>query len=182
MINLEPKERIYLLKRRHQMVLKLKILPLVSLSIAFFLLCLFFFFHKVSWPKFLVERISEISTLKLNFIIALLFSLTLPLLLSLIFFVITQYYLTYWVVTNKRIIEARFQGLFNVEYASVELDKIQDMRAQIKGFLPALFHFGDLIVQTAAEKGEFIMDQIEDPEIVKQIIFEAKLDYQKTKQ
>lgn len=55
------------------------------------------------------------------------------------------------------------------------------MRAQIKGFLSAIFHFGDLIVQTAAEKGEFIMDQIEDPEIVKQIIFEAKIDYQKTK-
>jgi hypothetical protein len=84
-------------------------------------------------------------------------------------------------VTNKRIIEAKFIGLFNVQYSSIELDKIQDMRAQIKGFLPAIFHFGNLIVQTAAEKGEFIMDQIETPEIVKQVIFEAKMDYQKTK-
>jgi hypothetical protein len=38
-----------------------------------------------------------------------------------------------------------------------------------------------LRIQTAAEKGEFLLDQIEDPELVKQVIFEAKIDYQKTK-
>jgi hypothetical protein len=63
----------------------------------------------------------------------------------------------------------------------VELDKIQDMTAKIKGFLPSFFHFGDLRIQTAGEKGEFILDQIEDPELVKQVIFEAKFDYQKAK-
>jgi hypothetical protein len=55
------------------------------------------------------------------------------------------------------------------------------MTASIKGFLPSLFHFGDLRIQTAAEKGEFILEKIEDPEIVKQVIFEAKIDYQKMK-
>jgi hypothetical protein len=181
MITLEPQERIHILKRRHQIVLKLQLLPLVSILILSFFLFFFFLSHKISWPKFFVENFPGISTLNLNIIFAFLFSLILPIFWSLIFLIITQYYLTYWVITNKRIIEARFVGLFNVQYSSIELDKIQDMRAQIKGFLSAIFHFGDLIVQTAAEKGEFIMDQIEDPEIVKQIIFEAKIDYQKTK-
>jgi len=72
-------------------------------------------------------------------------------------------------------------GLFNLQYSSVELDKIQDMTAKIKGLLPTIYHFGDLRIQTAAEKGEFILDQIEDPELVKQIIFEAKFDYQNVK-
>jgi hypothetical protein len=55
------------------------------------------------------------------------------------------------------------------------------MTAKIKGFLPSIYHFGDLKIETAAEKGEFVLDQIEDPELVKQIIFEAKVDYQKAK-
>jgi hypothetical protein len=54
------------------------------------------------------------------------------------------------------------------------------MTAKIKGLLSSIYHFGDLRIQTAAEKGEFLLDQIEDPELVKQVIFEAKIDYQKT--
>jgi hypothetical protein len=55
------------------------------------------------------------------------------------------------------------------------------MTTSIKGILPSLYHFGNLRIQTAAEKGEFVLDQIEDPELVKQVIFEAKIDYQKSK-
>jgi uncharacterized membrane protein YdbT with pleckstrin-like domain len=180
MIKLQPQERIHLLKRRHPIVLKLQILPPASLLfLFFFLLC--FFSHEISWPQFLIEKFPEISTIKLNFVFAFLFSLTLPIFWLFIFLEITRYFLTYWVVTNQRIIEARFVGLFNIQYSSVELDKIQDMTAKIKGFLPSFFHFGDLRIQTAGEKGEFILDQIEDPELVKQVIFEAKFDYQKAK-
>jgi len=181
MITLEPQERIYLLKRRHPLVLKLRILPSISVLFLFFILVLFFLFHRISWPKFFVENFPGISKFKLNFVFAFLFSLTLPIFLGLVFLEITRYYLTYWVITNQRIIEARFIGLFNVQYSSIELDKIQDMRAQIKGFLQSFYHFGNLTIQTAAEKGEFILDQIGDPEIVKQIIFEAKIDYQREK-
>jgi len=72
-------------------------------------------------------------------------------------------------------------SLFNIQYSSVELDKIQDMTVKIKGILPSIYHYGDLRIQTAAEKGEFVLDQIGDPELAKQVIFEAKMDYQKTK-
>jgi uncharacterized membrane protein YdbT with pleckstrin-like domain len=181
MITLEPQERIHLLKRRHPIVLRFRIFPIISLLVLFLLLFFFFLFHKISWPKFFVEHFPQLSTLKLNFIFALLFSLTFPVLWCLIFFEITRYYLTYWIITNQRIIEAKLIGLFNVQYSSIELDKIQDMTAKIKGLLPSIYHFGDLRIQTAAEKGEFLLDQIEDPELVKQVIFEAKIDYQKTK-
>jgi uncharacterized membrane protein YdbT with pleckstrin-like domain len=84
------------------------------------------------------------------------------------------------VITNRRIIEVKLNGFFNMQYSSIELDKIQDMRVQIKGFLPSFFNFGDLRVETASEKGEFILDQIGEPEITKQVIFEAKIDSSKT--
>jgi len=181
MIALQPNERIHIIKRRHPIVLKLQLFPFVSFFVLSFLLFSFFFSREIPWPEFLIENFPGLSILKLNFILAFLFSLTLSVFWSLIFFEITAYYLTYWVVTNQRVIEARFVGLFNIQYSSFELDKIQDMTVKIKGLLPSLFHFGDLRIQTAAEKGEFVLDQIEDPELVKQIIFEAKFDYQKTK-
>jgi uncharacterized membrane protein YdbT with pleckstrin-like domain len=181
MINLEPNEKIYLLKRRHPVMLKFQLLPLISFLVLFFLLALFFFFQKISWPQFLIKNFPQILEFKLNFIFSFLFSLILPIFWSLIFLEITKYYLTYWVITNRRIIEARLIDFFNVQYSSVELDKIQDMRVSIKGFLPSFFRFGDLKIETAAEKGEFILDQIGDPELVKQVIFEAKFDYQKLK-
>jgi len=86
--------------------------------------------------------------------------------------------LTYWVITNQRILEARFISFFNIKYSSIELSKIQDMTVSIEGVFPSLFRFGNLKIETAGEKGEFILNQIENPEIVKQIIFEAKIDYQ----
>ena len=106
-------------------------------------------------------------------------SLILPILWSLIFYIVTQYYLTYWVITNRRIISAKLVGLFNIKYASISLDKIQDLTVFIKGILPSIYHFGNLRIQTAGEKGQFLLDQIQDPEIVKQVIFEAKIDYQR---
>jgi len=181
MITLEPQERIHLLKRRHPIVLRFRIFPIISLLVLFLFLFLFFLSHKISWPKIFLDSFPQLSTLKLNFIFAFFFSLALPVFWCLIFFEITKYYLTYWIITNQRIIEARLIGLFNVQYSSIELDKIQDMTVKIKGLLPSIYHFGDLRIQTAAEKGEFVLDQIEDPELVKQVIFEAKIDYQKTK-
>jgi len=181
MIKLELNERIYLLKRRHQIVLKLQLLPFLLIFCFDLILIFFFSIKKISWPGFLVESFPEILNFKLNFILAFLFSLILPILWCLIFLEITRYYLTYWVVTNRRIIEVKLNGLFNIQYSSVELDKIQDMRAQIKGFLPSFFRFGNLRIQTASEKGEFVLDQIGEPEITKQVIFEAKIDSLKQK-
>jgi hypothetical protein len=156
-------------------------MPIVFILIFLFLFILFLFSLKISWPKFFIERFPGLSNLKLNLLLGFLLSLSLPIFFSLIFLEITRYYLTYWVITNQRLIEAKIVGLFNIQYSSIELDKIQDMTAKIKGILPSIFHFGDLRIQTAAEKGEFILEQIEDPELVKQVIFEAKIDYQKTK-
>ena len=181
MITLESNERIYLLRRRHQIVLTFRIFPLIFILIFFFILVFFFFFHKILWPEFFIERFPKISVFKLNFVFAFLVSLVLPIFWCLIFLEVTKYYFTYWIITNRRIIEARLIGLFNVQYSSIELDKIQDMTVKVRGLLPSIYHFGDLRIQTAAEKGEFILDQIRDPEVVKQVIFEAKIDYQKTK-
>jgi hypothetical protein len=181
MIQLQPEERVYLLKRRHPVVLKLQLLPFILIFCFGLILIFSFSIKRISWPGFLEENFPEILNFKLNFILAFFFSLILPIIWCIIFSEIMRYYLTYWVVTNKRIIEVKLSGLFNVQYSDVELDKIQDMKAKIGGFLPSFFYFGDLIIETASEKGEFVLDEIGEPEITKQVIFEAKIDSSKTK-
>jgi len=181
-MQLLEKERIYLLKRRHPIVLQLQIFPF--LLIFFFLLLLIFilFFKKLNWPQILIENFPQILQIRLNFLLIFIFSLFLPIIWVLIFYLVTQYYLTYWVITNKRIISKRLVSLFNVREETISLDKIQDLTVFVKGILPSIYHFGDLKIETAGEKGQFLLDQIEDPEIVKQIIFEAQIDYQKESQ
>jgi len=177
MLNLLPNERIYLLKRRHYFLFKIQLLPSILLFLSFLFLTLFFLFWKFEIPQFFTENFPQLSNLKVNVVLSFLCALMLPILWCLIFFEITRYYLTYWVITNQRIIEARLLGFFNVQYSSVSLDKIQDATISIKGILASILKFGSLRIQTASEKGEFILQDIETPEIVKKIIFEAKRDY-----
>ncbi len=69
------------------------------------------------------------------------------------------------------------KSLFNVTYSSIFHDKIQDIIISVKGFLAAFFDFGDIQIETAGAFKQFIFRDIPDPEIIKQVILEAKRDY-----
>lgn len=177
MLKLNPDEKIYLIKRRHWIVLKLQLLPSVLIVLLILLVILILFFKEISWPQFLAEKFPQLLEFRLKFVLIFFLSLLLPVLWAVIFLIITYYYLTYWAVTNQRTIYVKLAGLFNLSYASVYHDRIQDIVVSIKGILPSVFHFGNLQIQTAGEVGQFIFDQIPEPEIVKQVIFEAQKDY-----
>lgn len=172
-------ERIYLLKRRHPIILLLVIFPLILVSFLSLILIFFLLSQKITLPQFLIEHLPPVLELKANFVLAFLLSLFLPLFWISISWIVVQYYLTYWIITNKRIISAKLIGLFNVGYETIPLLQIQDLTVSIKGVLASFFHFGDLKIHTAAKVGEFSLDRIPDPEIAKQVIFEAKIDLQK---
>lgn len=180
MLKLNPEERIYLIKRRHPIILKFQIFPFLFLFFLVLVVIFVLFFKKINWPQFLIQQIPQLSKYRLNFILIFFLSLFLPFIWSIIFLNIMFYYLNYWIVTNQRIIFARLKGIFNVEYIGVFYDKIQDITVSIKGFLPSFFRFGDIRIQTAAEKGQFFLDSIPEPEITKQVILEAQRDYLKT--
>jgi len=178
MIKLNPDEKIYLIKRRHRIVLISELTPLILISLAISLgMLVIFFIPKISWPEFFVKYFPEVSNFNLRFLSLFFLSLSLLILWIGIFLIFTDYYLDRWVVTNQRTIDIELNGLFNLTFSSVFHDKIQDVTISIKGFLPAFFHFGDIQIETAGEFRQFIFRQIPDPEIVKQVIFEAQRDY-----
>ncbi|MDP3955992.1 MAG: PH domain-containing protein [bacterium] len=83
-----------------------------------------------------------------------------------------DYWLDVWIVTDKRLLDFEQQGLFRREVAVTDLSDIEDVTIKVKGILPSMLDFGDIIVQTAGTRREFMMRDIIKPDKVKRIINE----------
>jgi len=93
------------------------------------------------------------------------------------FFSFIDYYLDVWIITNERIINIEQQGLFSRIISEQRLFRIQDVTSEVTGVLPTVFKYGNVYVQTAAEKGRFSFEQISDPNGVRDIIIKlAEVD------
>jgi membrane protein YdbS with pleckstrin-like domain len=86
------------------------------------------------------------------------------------FLEVTDYYLDTWIVTNERIINIEQEGLFNRTASELDLAAVQDVTAEIRGFLQTVFTYGNVFVQTAGERERFHFKNIDNPEQVKEKI------------
>ncbi len=82
----------------------------------------------------------------------------------------TTYYMDIWVVTTKRIIDIDYLRLFDRSIAMLRLDRVQDLSTRIQGIVATLFKYGSVIVQSAGTKEEFVIDQIANPEALRDTI------------
>lgn len=83
---------------------------------------------------------------------------------------LTDYWLDVWIVTNERIINTEQQGLFNRVVSEVYLYQVQDVTSETKGLIATFLTFGDVFVQTAAERERFEFKNIDNPDDVKTAI------------
>ncbi|MEI7792219.1 MAG: PH domain-containing protein [Candidatus Berkelbacteria bacterium] len=82
-----------------------------------------------------------------------------------------SYYLDVYIVTDHRIVDIDQAGLFNRKISELHLHQVQDVNAQVKGIFATLLHFGDVNIQTAGERENFIFSAIPNPyTVAKQII------------
>lgn len=91
-----------------------------------------------------------------------------------------DYYLDIWLVTNKRIIATDQQGLFHRSTSELLLNQIQDVSSTVRGFLPTIFQYGRIEVQTASEQDKFIFDEVPKAARVSRRILELHDQYQPT--
>jgi hypothetical protein len=89
---------------------------------------------------------------------------------NLFFILWIDFYLDAWIVTDERIINIDQKGFFNRDISELKLTKIQDVTSEISGVIPTLLNYGDIHVQTAAEKERFFFIQIPNPNEVKNMI------------
>lgn len=180
MITLRPDEKIYLIKRRHWLILMRSLFPELLIFLVIVVLMIYLFSIPLSpWPGWITNFIPSLSEFEIRYLLLFFSSLILLVLWTIIFLVVTNYYLDCWIVTNERTIHTELRGLFSRIFSSVNHDKIQDITIEIKGFFPTVLRFGDLYIQTAGEFRQFVFSQIPEPYKTKEVIFQAQREFLK---
>lgn len=75
-----------------------------------------------------------------------------------------------YLITNNRLVDVDFLGLFNKEYTETLIDNVQDVTSEIKGPIQVVFNYGLVLVQTASEKAEIEFEDVPHPDIVTKVI------------
>ena len=83
-----------------------------------------------------------------------------------------DYFLDIWIVTNKRILNIEQTGLFARTVSELRLYRVQDVTSSVNGFVPTIFDYGNVEIQTAGEKEHFVFEQIPHPTRVSKSILE----------
>lgn len=76
------------------------------------------------------------------------------------------WYFNIYIVTNMHIVDINFHNLLYRETTESRLEDIQSVTPSIKGIIGSLFHFGDVLVETAAEKKVLTFGSVPKPDIV----------------
>ncbi len=67
------------------------------------------------------------------------------------------------IVTNWRIVDMDFTGFLHRDITEAPLRTVQDVTHQISGFMPVLFNFGHVIIQTAGENQQIDFHDVPKP-------------------
>ncbi len=81
-----------------------------------------------------------------------------------------RWYYNIYILTDRRVVDIDFPNLLLREMSDADLDKIQDVTTRSAGLMAAFFHYGDILVQTAAEITVFEFESVERPEKVSSVI------------
>lgn len=75
-----------------------------------------------------------------------------------------------WIVTDQRLVDSLKRHWFHHQMSSVDLVDIEDVSVERNGVLRTAFNYGDLQVQTAAQRANFVLSAIPRPaEVLTQI-------------
>jgi hypothetical protein len=161
-IGIRPEEEIIFFLRRHWFA----VLPLVFGFLFVILLPFALYLGLQTFrPEFMAVKTNFTLTLmgaSIFFLYAWLF----------LFQNFVDWYLDVWIVTNQRIINIEQRGLFGRVMSELMLYNIQDVTSEVNGFIPSMFDYGTVHIQTAAEKSRFEFEEIEHPNLVAKRILE----------
>ena len=81
-----------------------------------------------------------------------------------------KWYYNVNIITNKRVIDNDFLGIFTTEIAQARLEKIEDITSKQSGIISGIFNTGSVYIQTAGAKSEIEFDNIQNPQRVRDIL------------
>jgi hypothetical protein len=159
---LETNEHIILLARRHWYK------PLLQT---------FFLLFSLLIPLFATSVVFALPTLKLELgsvtVLSVVFILAWFFVIWNIGFVMwTNYFLNILVVTNLHIIDINQNGLWYREISTLNLQKVQDISSKTEGIIASILNYGELEIQSAGSLENFIVKDIQNPDLIRQKINE----------
>jgi len=104
-------------------------------------------------------------------------SLYLLFILALEIYGFINYYLDVYIITDRRIVDIKQDGFFRRSISELNLRQIQDVNAKVIGAGGTFFHYGDVDIQTAAEKDNFLFHAIPHPYRTSKQILELHEQY-----
>ena len=81
-----------------------------------------------------------------------------------------------FIITDERIIDIDFYHLLYKEISETKIDNIEDVTFNQGGMIRAMLNYGNVSIQTAAEKREFTIENVPEPNRVVKILNELKLE------
>lgn len=85
-----------------------------------------------------------------------------------------DYWLDVWIVTDQRVVNIEQKGLFSRHVSELHFHMVQDVTSKVQGVIPTLLNYGDVEVQTAAEKTRFLFRRVPDPYAIKAMLVQRQ--------
>lgn len=153
----QPGEQIILFLRRHWFVFFIDVLRVVGLAVI--PIVIFHFWTATFQPELAADSLGYIG-------LVLSGSLYYIFLWVLLYDYWLDFDLDFFVVTDKRVVDVEQSGLFNRTVAAENINRVQDVTSEVKGFFPTMLRYGNVYVQTAGAKHRFVFKQVSHPETV----------------
>jgi uncharacterized membrane protein YdbT with pleckstrin-like domain len=90
--------------------------------------------------------------------------------LGFMFQVFINWFFNAYIISDRKLIDLDFIGLLYKNVSETTLDHIEDVTSTVAGVFGTVFNIGSVFIQTAGEKNEFDVSQIDDPSKVRDII------------
>lgn len=78
-----------------------------------------------------------------------------------------HWYFNIYIVTNKHLVDIDFHNILHRDITEVRLTDMQSASDNVRGLLGSLFNFGDVIIETAAERQRIEFFAVPHPAFVK---------------
>lgn len=83
------------------------------------------------------------------------------------------------VLTNIHLLQVKQNGLFGRSLSKFTLDELQDVKGSRQGVFATLFNYGDLMIETAAAKDNFVFGPVPNPLPVAELINDSHERFEK---
>jgi len=97
-----------------------------------------------------------------------------------LWFQIINWYFNIGIITNKQIVDVAFSALSYRNVTRTELTHVEDITVKTSGFLPSIFDYGNIFIQTAGTETNTEFFQIPHPARAAHIIQDVLKEYDTT--